>query len=259
MLNRIIAKKQEEVRQNKLQLPPAELLKQVLPGTMAFSQGLAARSWSLIAECKLASPVKGKLSERTVGDLARIYDAEGATALSVLTDNHFSGSCRHIAEAKQVSGLPVLRKDFIIDEYQLYQARVIGADAVLLIAAILTDKQLQQYLATARQIGLDCLVEVHSREELARVQQTPAAIIGINNRDLTTFTTSVETTFALLPYCAADRLLISESGIHSQQTAMDLQQAGIRGVLVGEGLVTAPDIAAKVRELSLIDRQYSVD
>ncbi len=169
----------------------------------------------------------------------------------MLTDSHFCGTGQHIGEAKQVSSLPVLRKDFIVDEYQLYQARVLGADAVLLIAAILTDDQLHRYLATARQIGLDCLVEVHSREELERVQQTPAVIIGINNRNLTTFTTNVENTFDLLPYCAADRLFISESGIHSRKTAVDLQNAGIRGVLVGEGLVTAQDIAEKVRELSL--------
>ncbi|TCL39144.1 indole-3-glycerol phosphate synthase [Anaerospora hongkongensis] len=251
MLERIAAHKKEEVKRDKLQLPLGKLIKQVVPGTMAFSKALTGKSWSLIAECKLASPVKGRLSERTVGELARIYDNEGAAALSVLTDSHFCGTDQHIGEVRQVSSLPVLRKDFIVDEYQLYQARLLGADAVLLIAAILTDAQVQQYLATARQIGLDCLVEVHSREELKRVQQTPAAVIGINNRNLTTFTTNVENTFELLPYCAADRLFISESGIHSRETAAALQRAGIRGVLVGEGLVTAQDIALKVRELSL--------
>lgn len=251
MLKRIAAQKQEEVKRDKMQLPPGELIKQVMPGTMSFSKALTGKSWSLIAECKLASPVKGKLSERTVGELARVYDTEGATALSVLTDSHFCGTGQHIGEAKHVSSLPVLRKDFIVDEYQLYQARLLGADAVLLIAAILSDAQLQQYLETSRKIGLDCLVEVHCREELERVQQTPAAIIGINNRNLTTFATNVENTFELLPYCAGDRLFISESGIHSRETAVALQSAGIRGVLVGEGLVTAQDIAQKVRELSL--------
>jgi len=251
MLNRIVAKKKDEIARDKLQLPPQELVRRVVPGELSFSKALAGKSWSLIAECKIASPVKGRLSNCSIGELAELYDTNGATALSILTDSHFCGSLQHVDEAKAISRLPVLRKDFIIDEYQLYQARLIGADAVLLIAAILTDCQIHRYLEVAQQIGLDCLVEVHSREELERVQQTAAPVIGINNRDLTTFTTSVERTFELLPYCAADRLFISESGIHSPQTAARLQAAGIRGVLVGEGLVTAPDIARKVRELSL--------
>ncbi len=152
---------------------------------------------------------------------------------------------------RAVTPLPLMRKDFIIDEYQLYESRWAGADAVLLIASLLTADEIRRYLALTRWLGLDCLVEVHNREELAKVQRTPARLIGINNRDLTTFKTDLATTFALLPDTDGRRLVISESGIAGGADARRLRSAGVRGILVGEGLVTAGDVLARTRELAL--------
>lgn len=255
MLTRIVDVKRMEVARQKHQVPLTEVMATMQMGTFAFAKALAARQWSLIAECKLASPVKGALSGFTVSELAGIYEMNGAAALSVLTDSHFYGSLAHVREVRAVSRLPILRKDFIIDEYQIYQARAAGADAILLIAAILDDNQIIRFLAIAKELGLDCLVEVHSREELERVFRSEAPIIGINNRDLQTFQTDIQQTFALLPYCGTHRLIISESGINTRENVCSLKQAGVRGALVGEGLVTAADISRKVRELSLTERE----
>ena len=165
--------------------------------------------------------------------------------------NIFAANCRILPKCGAVSQLPVLRKDFIIDEYQLYEARWAGADAVLLIAAILSDTELDRFLAVADMLGMDCLVEVHSLEELLWVQKTTAKLVGINNRNLKTFATDLGNTFALLPYADCERLIISESGIYSKEEAKRLEMVGVRGILVGEGLVRAPDIAARTRELAL--------
>ncbi|MDT8902881.1 indole-3-glycerol phosphate synthase TrpC [Anaeroselena agilis] len=252
MLARIVAGIRQEVAARKQTRPLAELQRDTTPRPPAFAKALRAADWALIAECKLASPAKGTLTARhTVPELARIYTAGGAAALSVHTSAPFRGRLEDIAAVRAVSPLPILRKDFIIDEYQLHEARWAGADAVLLIAAILTDAELARFLAVAGELGLDTLVEVHSREELDRVQRTPAPIIGINNRDLTTFTTDIAATFALLPHTDGRRLLVSESGITGGHDARRLKQAGVRGALVGEGLVTAPDILARTRELAL--------
>ncbi len=252
MLNEIVHKKGYEVAQTKKQLPLPELKKQVKPGHFALSTALKASDWGLIAECKLASPAKGALcSGYTVPELAKTYSEHGALALSVHTDPHFKGIITDIAAVRAVSDLPILRKDFIIDDYQIYEARAAGADAILLIAAILSDYQLVDYLYKAWGIGMDCLVEVHTREELHRVLKTPAELIGINNRNLTTFTTDIVNTFEILPECQADRVVISESGIQNALEASRLKDAGVRGILVGEGLVKAQDIGRKTRELTL--------
>ena len=220
-------------------------------GTFAFSHALAATDWALIAECKLASPSKGHLCRtHTVPELAQIFTTGGATALSVHTSTPFLGELEDIAAVRAVSPLPILRKDFIIDEYQVYEACAAGADAILLIAAILDDAGLNQYLSTARKLGMDCLVEVHSLSELERVKQTGASIVGINNRDLTTFSTDITNTFQLLPYCGPRWRVISESGIHNAADARRLQKVGVKGILVGESLVRAPDIAALTRALA---------
>lgn len=251
MLAAIVAEIRREVAARKQIRPVSAIAREITPGAAAFAKALRAADWALIAECKLASPAKGLLSGRhTVPELARIYTAGGAAALSIHTSAPFRGRLEDIAAVRAVSPLPILRKDFIIDEYQLYEARWAGADAVLLIAAILTDVELARFLALAGELGLDTLVEVHSLEELQRVQRTPAPIIGINNRDLTTFTTDLATTFALLPHTDSRRLIVSESGISGGQDARRLKQAGVRGALVGEGLVTAGDILARTRELA---------
>ena len=251
MLKNITDKKRLTVVYDKEQRPLADLLKKITPGTFAFSKAICQSEWTLIAECKLTSPAKGQLcTDYTVPELAEIYTVNGATALSIHTDEHFSGRLADIAAVRAVTTLPILRKDFIIDEYQIYEARVAGADAVLLIANILTDDQLQRYLDITHELGMDALVEVHTLDELQRVQQTSATLLGINNRNLATFVTDVQNTFDLLPFCDDKRLLISESGVSSGAEANRLQLAGVRGILVGEGLVKATDIAAKTRELA---------
>ena len=252
MLKQIVASKREEVAAAKERQPEAGLRQQLHPGSFRLSAALAASDWSLIAECKLASPVKGRFdSGCSVDQLAAIYEKNGAIAISVLTDRHFDGTAAHVPAVRQVTDLPILRKDFIIDSYQLYEARVLGADAILLIAAVLTDGEINRFLAQAAEIGLDCLVEVHDEEELRRVLATPARLIGINNRNLHTFTTDIATSLKLLPLCGPDRLVISESGIRTAEDALRLKEAGARGILAGEHLVTAGDIAAKTRELTL--------
>jgi indole-3-glycerol phosphate synthase len=249
MLNQIVDSIRLHVAEQKKSCPLATLSYE--RGTFALSHALAATKWALIAECKLASPAKGTLcGTHTVPELAAIFTAQGATALSVHTSAPFRGKLADIAAVRQVSQLPILRKDFIIDEYQLYEARAGGADAILLIAAILTDAELTHFLSLASELGLDALVEVHSRPELERVRQTPANLVGINNRDLTTFQTSVENTFHLLPHCDPRWRLISESGIHNANDVRRLKAAGLQGILVGEGLVQTPDIAARTKEFA---------
>jgi indole-3-glycerol phosphate synthase len=250
MLNQIVAaiREQVEILKHNLPLDPGS----VTPAEFAFSRAIGAGEWALIAECKLASPAKGQLCDsRSVPELAQLFTANGATALSVHTSEPFQGKLSDIAAVRAVSPLPILRKDFIIDEYQIYEARAAGADAILLIAAILTDTQLHQFLATANRLGMDCMVEVHSLLELERIKPTNASLVGINNRDLATFGTDIANTFSLLPHCDPRWRLISESGICSRSDANQLKQAGVHGILVGESLVKAADIAAHCRSLSL--------
>lgn len=252
MLNRIVIKKRMEVAARKQEQPLSHFREHITKGTFVFYQAIEQASWALIAECKLVSPVKGQLcSKYTEVELAKIYTANGATALSVHTDIHFKGKLQNIALVRVITQLPILRKDFIIDAYQIYESRLVGADAILLIAAVLTDEQLEEYLGIAKELGLDCLVEVHTLQELLRVQKTSANLVGINNRDLKTFTTDVSNTFALLPYCSPNVLLISESGVRTGEDAEKLQKAGVKGILVGEGLVSADDVGNMTQEMAL--------
>jgi len=251
MLKKITDEKRQSVEVAKQNRPLADLREELTLGNFAFSKAIKQSPWTLIAECKLVSPAKGQLcTDYSVPELAKIYTDNGATALSVHTDVHFSGRLEDIAAVRAVTTLPILRKDFIIDEYQIYEARAAGADAVLLIVNILSDDQLQKYLDIGQELGMDCLVEVHTLAELERAQQTSATLVGINNRNLTTFVTDVQNTFELLPYCDGNRILISESGVHSASEVDALQKAGVQGILVGEGLVKATDIASKTRELA---------
>lgn len=255
MLNKITEKKRQTVEAAKEERPLERLLKNIQPGSFAFSKAIKQANWALIAECKLVSPAKGQLcSEYTVPELAQIYTENGACALSVHTDSHFSGQLEDIAAVRAVTELPILRKDFIIDEYQIYESRVAGADAILLIAHILTDEQLNQYITMAHGLGMDCLVEVHTLEELERAQKTIATLIGINNRNLETFITDIQNTFDLLPYCDQRRIVISESGVSRGAEAQRLEEAGVRGILVGEGLVKASDIGSKTQELAILNQ-----
>ncbi len=209
----------------------------------ALRKRIAAGGAAVIAEIKKASPSKGVLREDFVpARIAESYDRHGAAALSVLTDEKFfQGSAAYLEAARAASSIPVLRKDFTIDAYQLFEARAMGADAVLLIAAILDDAQLADFEATALAIGLAVLVEVHDEPELERALHLKTPLLGINNRNLRTFETSLETTLAMLPRVSGERLVVSESGIHTPADVQRLRGAGVHAFLVGEAFMRAPD------------------
>ncbi|GAI74061.1 unnamed protein product, partial [marine sediment metagenome] len=184
--------------------------------------------------------------------LAKKYAQGGAAAISVLTEvNYFGGSLDHLAAIKEAVSLPILRKDFIFDPYQVYETAAYGADALLLIVAILSQEQLAELLALSHSLGLECLVEVHNEAEADRALLSGAKIIGINNRDLKTFNVDINTARRLRPLLPREQIVVSESGIRSQQDVKKLKGWGINAVLIGEALVTADDIPAKIRELVL--------
>lgn len=221
-------------------------------GTGSFRKALAKPGVSLIAEVKRASPTKGVfLPHFDPVQLARGFAGAGAAALSILTETkYFLGSMEYVKQIKEAVSIPVLRKDFIIDPYQIYETRELGADALLLITALLTEQQLQDYLALSRDLGLEALVEVHSREELATAVHCGAEIIGINNRNLKTFRTDIATTLSWAHLVPETCLLVSESGIATAQQVRQLAEVGVQAILVGESLVTSADIEGKVRELA---------
>ena len=182
--------------------------------------------------------------------IARSYASGGATCLSVLTDqDFFQGSETYLIQAKQACVLPVLRKDFIIDPYQVYEARVIGADCILLIVAALGDDNLTELAQLAAHLDLDVLVEVHDREELQRAMRLPVPLIGINNRNLRTFDTSLETTLQLLDAIPDDRIVVTESAIHTREDVALMREHGVNAFLVGEAFMRAPEPGEKLREL----------
>jgi indole-3-glycerol phosphate synthase len=207
----------------------------------------------LVAEIKKASPSRGVLAERfDPVALASTYARHGAAAISVLTDEkYFQGSLDLLAAIRANVSVPLLRKDFMLDDYQLWESRAAGADAILLIVAIVDAARLADLLATAKGIGLAALVEAHTADEVETALSVGARIIGLNNRDLRTFQTRIETTLSLLPLIPAGPLVVSESGFADAAQVRRVVAAGAHAVLVGEGLVTASDVGAKVRELAL--------
>ena len=206
---------------------------------------------AVIAEIKKASPSKGIIRpDFDPAGLAETYSKAGAVCLSVLTDEKFfQGSDLHLQQARAATGLPVLRKDFIIDPYQVYEARAIGADCILLIVATLDDALMHELAATAAGIGLDVLVEVHNREELERALLLRTPLIGINNRDLHTFETSLQTTLDLMPDMFPDRTVVTESGIHSRADIELMRSRDVHAFLIGEALLRADDPGAQLRSL----------
>jgi len=222
-----------------------------IPPPYDFAGALRQEGISLIAEIKKASPSKGLIrADFDPERIAATYAEAGARALSVLTDEaYFQGSDAYLIAARRVAGLPTLRKDFTIDEYQLYQARVLGADAILLIVALMDGSQLADFLGLAAELGLAALVEVHTREEAERAVQAGAGLVGVNNRDLRTFKTTLDTTFELFPLLPEGCLKVSESGINTRADVERLQEAGADAILVGEALMREVDMGAKVSEL----------
>ncbi len=253
MIDKIVADKRKEVEQRKEDMP-VFLLKERIARQKApldFARALKSNSLRLIAEVKRASPSRGVLcSDFNPVALAKSYALSGATAISVLTEaKYFQGSLDHLAAIREEVSLPLLRKDFIFDPYQVYESRAYGADALLLIVAILSQEQLIGLLSLSRSLGLGCLVEVHNEGELKRALSSNAEIIGINNRDLNTFSVDIDTTRRLRPMIPDGKIVVSESGISRRDDIVKLAEYGVNAVLIGEALVTASDIPAKVKEL----------
>ena len=264
ILDTIIAHKRKELATEQAQVPLAQLEAEVpnLPPTRDFGAAckpkLAVKSRDaiadsdtvkLIAEVKKKSPSKGIIREDFHPvSIAATYVENGAAAVSVLTDKHFfAGELDYLRAIRDTVDVPLLRKDFTIDPYHIYQARVAGADAILLIVAALTVAQLRTFMKIAASLSLACLVEVHTREELAIALDVDAQIIGINNRDLHTFHTDIATTFQLRESIPTDKIVVSESGIYSREDVVKLKEAGIHAMLVGESLMRSPDIGKQVR------------
>lgn len=257
ILRRILERKAEEVAERKRQVPLAHLEQQISlqPPPRGFAQALQRRieksQAAVIAEIKKASPSKG-LIRRDFDPvaIARSYERGGAACLSVLTDvDFFQGSDQYLQEARAATGLPVLRKDFTIDPYQVVETRALGADCILLIAAALEHSSMQRLAALAASIDLDVLVEVHNLPELERALELDTSLLGINNRDLHTFATSLDTTFGMLNRIPAGKLVITESGIHGREDVESMEQRGVYGFLVGEAFMRAADPGVKLREL----------
>ena len=257
ILQRILARKAEEVAARVASLPLPEMRARALemPPVRGFAAAIeasiAAGAPAVIAEVKKASPSKGVI--RPVfhpAEIARSYAAGGAACLSVLTDvNFFQGHDDFLQQARAACALPVLRKDFTIDPYQVHEARALGADCILLIVAALSDGQLAELAGTAMQLGLDVLVEVHDIDELERAIQVPAPLLGINNRSLRTFEVSLDTTLSLRGAVPRDRRLVTESGVHGPDDVARLRAAGIEAFLVGEAFMREPDPGAALQRL----------
>ena len=254
ILDTIVAHKRTELADDKQRMPLDTLKRKVrdLPPTRDFRAALSVpNSVRLIAEVKKKSPSKGIIREDfNPVRIAQTYATNGASAISVLTDHEFfAGELAYLSAIREAVTLPLLRKDFTIDPYHIYQARLAGADAILLIVSILTLEQLREFTEMARSLGLASLVEVHTEEELALALAGGAEIVGINNRDLKTFHTDIATTFHLRDSIPTDKVVVSESGINTHEDVMRLKEAGINAILVGESLMRSPNIEDKVREL----------
>lgn len=256
ILDEIMAYKRRELKIRRQAVPLAELKASGVgrPPPLDFASALRGQGVRLVAEVKHASPSKGMLCpDFDPVRLATAYVANGATAISVLTDAHFFlGDLGHLSRIREALGpaVPLLRKDFVFDPYQVYEAHAFGADALLLIAAVLSDGQLAELLALTRELGMTALVEVHDEEEVNRVLPLRPRVVGINNRDLRDFHVDLATFGRLRPLLSGDVVAVAESGVHTAADVRRLAQMGADAVLVGEALVTATDVAAKVRELA---------
>lgn len=257
ILSRILARKAEEIAERRAKLPLAELSARIadLPSTRGFTAAIEAKIDAglpaVIAEVKKASPSKGLIRANfDPAAIARSYEAGGAACLSVLTDSDFfQGSEAFLQQARAACSLPLLRKDFIIDPYQVYEARAIGADCILLIVSALDDEDLMQLSLLAAELDLDVLCEVHNEEELERALALPVPLIGVNNRNLRSFETSLETSLALQQLMEYDRVLVAESGIRTSEDVARLREGGIQAFLVGEAFMRAEDPGSELQRL----------
>lgn len=249
ILKRILARKAEEVAARKADVPLAELVQRAASSlaprgfVKALRAKIAEGKPAVIAEIKKASPSKGVLRENfKPAEIAKSYELHGAACLSVLTDiDFFQGADEYLVAARDACSLPALRKDFVIDPYQVTEARALGADCILLIVAALSDAQLSELSDLAATLNMDALVEVHDKEELDRALALPNPMIGINNRNLHTFETRLETTLDLLGSITDDRLVVTESGINSPEDVACMREHGVEAFLVGEAFLRADD------------------
>ncbi len=257
ILKRILARKIEEIDERNRTLGLRELEQRVADADAprgfinALEQKLNAGQAAVIAEIKKASPSRGLLREDfDPAQIAVSYEKGGAACLSVLTDvDFFRGADAYLQQARAACTLPVLRKDFTIDPYQVYEARVLGADCILLIVAALGDAMLLELLQLAGHLGMDTLVEVHDEAELERALAIPARLLGINNRDLRSFETSLDVTLGFLDRIPDDRIVVTESGIHTVEDVALMRSSGVHTFLVGEAFMRAPEPGEKLREL----------
>ncbi|NOR64899.1 MAG: indole-3-glycerol phosphate synthase TrpC [Candidatus Scalindua sp.] len=254
ILDEIYAYKLKEIAENKRLVSIESLKDGCKDAPEAVKSGTVLKKDNrikFIAEVKKASPSAGIIrADFNYINIAMEYEAGGASAISVLTDKEFfKGDIKYLSEIKKTVSVPVLRKDFIIDPYQIYEARAAGADLVLLIARILTKEQIEIFLSLSHELGMECLVEVHDNDELEKVLETESAIIGINNRNLDTFETNLETTLQLCHRIPEDKIIVSESGIKTRADVLMLEEAGIDAILIGETLMRSEDISRKIKEL----------
>ena len=257
ILQRIAAYKNEEVARAKAAMNQSQLEREALeappvrPFKSALRQTIERGEWALIAEIKKASPSKGLIrADFNPPRIAMAYEAGGASCLSVLTDiPSFQGAPEYLLAARTVTGLPTLRKDFMLDPYQVAEARLWGADCILLILALIDDALARELEAEARDWGMDVLIEVHDESELERALKLKSRLLGINNRNLKTFETKLETTEHLAPLVPADYLVVAESGLFQPSDLSRLSKAGVNAFLIGESLMRQPDIAAATRAI----------
>lgn len=262
ILKKILARKAQEVASRRASVSLADLEARITEQTPArgFAAALHARVSAqrpaVIAEVKKASPSKGVIREDFhPSQIAASYADGGATCLSVLTDvDFFQGADEYLREARAACELPVLRKDFTVDSYQVVEARAIGADAILLIVAALEDAQMAELAQTAAEVGVDVLVEVHNRSELERALELSTPLVGINNRDLHTFDTRLETTLELLPHIPPERIVITESGIHTRDDVARMRDHAVLSFLVGEAFMRAEEPGEQLQALFFSDQ-----
>jgi indole-3-glycerol phosphate synthase len=253
-LDELVGATREALHRRKRERPLAELEAEAgaVPEGRPFAEALSRPGTSLIAEHKRRSPSAGTIREGTsCGEVVSAYERGGAAALSVLTEEaHFGGNLADLREARLATELPILRKDFTIDPYQLYEAKAAGADAVLLVVGAMTQGELASLYREAHALDLDAVVEIHNEEELDRALEVDADVLGINNRDLVDFSVDIQRTFDLLADIPAGKVVVSESGIQNRHQIDELEQVGVDAVLIGETLMRAEDPEAAVRELT---------
>jgi len=254
ILDEIVDNKLKELAERKKGVPLEALRSKIaaLTPTRNFREAISSSGGTnIIGEIKKSSPSRGVIVENYDPEqLARVYEESGASAISVLTDQKFfGGDLDDLAKARRVSSLPILAKEFILDEYQIYEARLLGADAILLIARILSEKKLREYLDLASKLELDCLVEIHTDQEWRRIRGLPLDMVGINNRNLASLKVDIEVSFSLIKKIPSEVTVVSESGIGSREDIHRLKEVGVNAFLIGEVLLRSRDAGRKLREL----------